>query len=444
MKRLRQQLLRGRLLLLKYDRPRLACSPERGASRSKWLRRAFFLLQCFLQHEDLPRAMVVIDQLKLAYADGFARSNESMRLTALLISFLKEKRVNMAAFLFDAFTPMMRGQSVERLVALFEELTFISLVAVKNRHFFLCAKVTAFILDFFEKSSLCFTETGNQHLMITGVAALKRIGSLTIRRDPALFHEILTRTVTLLEKHPGLMEHDEIHALFSEWIYKAARNEQPNEMICVLNELERLRCYHKNFAVMLRQIIKETENVAGNFSYYLQSPICALLVQKLLALAYLSHSSECMRRAIQCASKVGYLAVYQHGFRESFSLLLPLFDSGRRMFNDERKFGYSESNNGFRQKSLLVILKESLAIAEYAVRQDMTFTVSDFILWMLETWQKQASIEHSKKSIKRFSQLFYLYWCQVRRRQAKQSADLLSDVMSPVLVTNEQVQELFE
>lgn len=439
-----KKLLRGRLLLLKYDRPRLAHSPERGADRSKWLKRAFFLLQCFLKHEDLARAMVVIDQLKLAYADGFIRSHESMRLTVLLISFLKEKRVNMAAFLFDAFTPLVRHQQVEGLVDIFGELTFISLVAVKNKHFFLCAKVTTFILDFFEKSSLCFEESGNQQLITTGFNALKRIGSLIVRRDSALFHEILTRTVTLLKKHPGLMEQDEIHALFSEWIYKAARNEQPNEMICVFNELEGLRRYHKNFDVLLRQIIEETENVAGNFSCYLQSPICALLVQKLLTLAYLSHSLECMRRAIQCASKVGYLAVYQHGFREAFSLLLPLFDSGRRLFNDERKFGYSESNNGFRQKSLLAILKESLALAEYAVRQDMTFTVSDFILWMLETWQKQATIEHSKKSIKRFSQLFYLYWCQVRRRQAKQSADLLSGVMSPLLVTPEQVQGLFK
>ncbi len=444
MKKLRRRLLYGRLLLLKYDRPALERCPRRLAARGKWLTRAFSLLRCFLEMEDLAGAVEIIDQLKLAYSFGFARVNESLRLTVLLVACLKEKRVNMAAFLCDAFIPLIRGFSVEQMVTSFEQLTFISLVSAKNKQFFLCAKAAKLVLDFFEKNAVGLNEASKQPMVTTGFAALKRMGCLTVRRDSALFYEILTRTTALVGKYGLPVQDHELSALFIEWLHKAARNEQSDEMIQVLNELEQLLRCGRISATALLEVIREARNVAGTFSSNSLSPICSLLVEKLLSLAYLSQSLDCMLCAVECAGKVGYLVVYQRGFRQSFSLLLPLLDCGRKLFNDERKFGYSESSNGFRVKSLLYILKENLSIAEYAVRQEMTLTVGDFILWILQTWQEQATMGNSRKSIKLFSQLFYLYWCQVRCRQAKRSEDLCNEVMSPALLTAEQVQGLFK
>lgn len=440
--RLRQQLLNGRFLLLKYDRTVLERDPERLASRGKWLQRAFFLLQSFLKYEDLPKVIEVIDQLKLAYGYGFLRPNESMKLTALVVSCLQDKHFDIAAFLFDAFTPLIRNQSCDKIAAIFEQLTFISLVFAKHKQFFLCAKAANLILNSYEKNWHSPNESQNQQIIITALAALQRIGSLAMRRDPELFYEILTRTVALLKKAEFTFSDGALSALFVTWLHKAACNDQTEAMLRTCSELEQLlRCGGVTEVVLL-EVITEGRNIAGTLSPQSHNPISPLLVQQLLSLAYLSQSIRCMKGAVECAGQVGNLAVQQHGFRKSFFLLRPLLDCGRKLFNDERKFGYSESNGGFRQRTLFYILKESLAIAEYAARQDMTLTVGDVILWMLQSWQQQATIEESKKSIKRFSQLFYMYWHQVRSRQAKRSGAMLTELMTPLLLTEEQVDWL--
>lgn len=434
-----QQLLYGRFLLLKYDRTVLERAPERRVSRGKWLRRAFFLLQRFLETEDLPKAIEVIDQLKLAYGYGFLRPNESMRLTALLVSCLQSKRVDIATFLFDAFTPLIRSQACDKSSAIFEQFTFISLIFAKHKQFFLCAKAANLILDVYEKNGCRLNESQNKSVLITGLAALKRIGSLSMQRDLALFYEILTRTVLLLKKNEIHIDDSVLSDLFVVWLHKAARNEQPDVMLRTFSELEQLLRCGKITEALLLNVINEGKNMAATFSCQPLSPICPLLVQQLLSLAYLSQSITCMKRAVECAGKVGNLAVHQNGFRQSFSTLRPLWESGRKLFNDERKFGYSESNNGFRHRTLFYILKESLAIAEYVARQEMTLTVGDFILWMLQSWQHLATVEESQKSIKQFSQLFYVYWQHVRSRQAKCSGDRPDELMTPLLLTEEQV-----
>ena len=436
---LRQQLLNGRFLLLKYNRTVLERDPERIASRGKWLRRAFFLLQSFLKSEDLPKVIEVIDQLKLAYGNGFLRPNESMKLTALIVSCLQDKHLDMATFLFDAFTPLIKNQSCDKIAAIFEQLTFISMVFVKHKQFFLCAKAANLILDSYEKNRHLLNEPLNQQVITAGLAALQRIGSLAMHRDLPLFYEILTRTVALFKKAEFTFVDSELSGLFVTWLHKAAGNEQTEALLRICSELEQLLRCGRVTEVLLLEVITEGRNIAGAFSSQSNSPISPLLVQQLLSLAYLSQSIRCMRGAIECASQVGNLAIQQHGFRKSFFLLRPLLDSGRKLFNDERKFGYSESNDGFRQRTLFYILQESLAIAEYAARQDMTLTVSDVILWLLQSWQNQATIEESKKSIKRFSQLFYMYWYKVKSRQAKRSGPMPPELMTPLLLTEEQV-----
>ncbi len=435
---LRRQLLYGRFLLLKYDRTVLERAPERLASRGRWLRRAFFLLQSFLESEDLPKVIEVIDQLKLAYGYGFWRSNESMRLAALVVSCLQGKRVDIATFLVDAFTPLIRSQSCEKIAAIFEQFTFLSLVFAKHRQFFLCAKVANLILDVYDKKGYQLNEPQNQRTLTTGLVALQRMGSLAMRYDLPLFYEILARTVALFKENEFTIRDSAKSSLFLAWLHKAARNEQTEALGQTFFELEQLlRCGKITEAVLLEVII-EGENIAGTFSGHLVSPICSLFVQQLLSLAYLSQSVGCMKQAVKCAGSVGYLAIHHNGFRKSFSLLRPLLDSGRKLFNEERKFGYSESNDGFRQRALFYILKESLAIAEYAARQGMTLTVGEVISWLLQSWQQQATIEESKKSIKWFSQLFYMYWHHVRIRQAKRSGSL-DELMTPLLLTPEQV-----
>jgi hypothetical protein len=435
---LRRQLLYGRFLLLKYDRIVLERAPERLASRGKWLRRAFFLLQSFLESEDLSKVIEVIDQLKLAYGYGFLRPNESTRLTALIVRCLQDKRVDMATFLFDAFTPLIRSQSCEKIAAIFEQFTFISLVFAKHKQFFLCAKVANLILDVYDKNGCQLNEPQNQRTLTTGLTALQRMGSLAMRYDLPLFYEILSRTVALFKKSGLIIRDSEVSGLFLAWLHKAARNEQTEALRQIFFELEQLLRCGRITEMVLLEVIVEGENIAGTFSCQLFSPIGPLFIQQLLSLAYLSQSIGCMKQAIDCGGRVGYLAVHQNGFRKSFSLLRPLLDSGRKLFNEERKFGYSESNNGFRQKTLFYILKQNLAIAEYAARQEMTLTVGEVISWLLQSWQQQATVEESKKSIKWFSQLFYMYWHHVRIRQAKRSG-LLDELMMPLLLTPEQV-----
>jgi len=417
--------------------------PDRFVSRGKWLRRAFFLLQRFLEVGELPKVIEVIDQLKLSYADGFSRPNEPLRLTALLVHCLQTKHEDIATILFDCFTPFIKNQSFDKIAVVFEQFIFISSVFVKHKQYFICDKSANLIFDFCEKNGISLNESQNRLTAKTSLTAFKRLGCLAMRHDPDLFYEILIRTAALFKKNEMIIGDEETSILFFAWVHKSARNDQTDVMLRIFYEFEQLLSCGRITEAVLYDIILECGNLAETFSNYTESPICSLIIQQLLSLSYLSQSMKCMRQAIVCAGKVNYLAIHKHGFRQCFSLLRPLADCGRKLLNETRKFGYSASNNDFEHQILLSILKENLSIVEYSVQQENTLTVGDVILWLFQSWQNQVSIGESKKSIQRFNQLFYIYWQQVNSRQAKYDADM-SELMVPLLFTEEQTNWLLQ
>jgi len=82
-----------------------------------------------------------LDLLKLAFGYGLVRNGESARLMAIGVTALNTNKPDTVSFIIDAFRPLVRQLPPEAIVSAVEQLTLIGIVALKQKHNFLTAKV---------------------------------------------------------------------------------------------------------------------------------------------------------------------------------------------------------------------------------------------------------------------------------------------------------------
>lgn len=426
-----QRILAGRSFLLNFERCRLERRPAKRQAREKWLKQAYRLLMKLINDGLMAEAARIIEQVKSAYGNGFTRPGESSKLTAAVIYCLREGQGELAGLLFDAFKPLARSLSGTNLAQLFEQLAFIGLIAERNKQSYLCCKAAEFILNFWEQNEAMMAHVENKPACVAGLLALRRLGSLAMRFDQALFDEILARCDLLFVRFLAAGLSEPVTAVLGAWLHRAARNEQEENIRDILAVVEHLVNDAKLGERDFLQVAAEGQSIAGVFTCNVFSKVPQLLAERYLQIAYCSESRSCFQAMVTFAGEIGRMAIYQHGFRQSFSFLEPLLIFGRKLFQTERKFGYSEISSDFRQHCLQAILKEFCMTMEFAARQDLTTSVGEVVLWLLTSWQSQSNAKAHRKSVKLFCQLLYCYWCQMRRR--KGSEEELTALLEPVL-----------
>lgn len=174
-------------------------------------------------------------------------------------------------------------------------------------------------------------------------------------------------------------------------------------------------------APAVNTIVKECVHLAGMESLNPFSRLAGRISLFVLELALKVKTPAIWRQAVDGAGHAARLAVAQRFLSESFGVVYPLFEAGRRLLGAELNAGHY--NDTFRQDALYTLLRECLQLVEFVSRQNFTTTFADIIDEIYHKWSKQQNNIGQEKSIKRFCQLLFLYGTRIKRRQKHITAE---------------------
>jgi hypothetical protein len=190
----------------------------------------------------------------------------------------------------------------------------------------------------------------------------------------------------------------------------------------------------------VRLLVKEWQDLAGTATLNPTSELGMQINHFTLKLMLNQRDEKAWEQAVAGAGQVARLAILRSGVKDGFSALVPLFDIGRELLAMELKFGSAENAESFRQRALYAIVKECLALADFAARQDFVTTVGDVITEFYRQWLARPG-NPGKKAVKRFCQLLVAYWIRTRARQAR-NAGISNELAAPALLSDTDKQRL--
>lgn len=378
-----------------------------------------------------------LDVLKLAFGYGLVRPDESARLMAIGVAALNSNKPDIVSFILDAFRPLVRQLPPPAVVGAIDQLTLISVVALKQRQNFLAAKVVECIFFIMEQTNV----TGDRTVVAAGIKALQVIGVFGLRRrDTALFREINMRLSLWLVANPKTDDiTEEIANMLTAWLHRIVGLGDVSLFTIVADF---------TFGMMEAEvlcddgtsiIIEEWGNIAASACLNVQSPMASLIVDFMFKVANKQSSHKQWIKVIGITGRVAKLAVSRHGLLPAFMIMHPMLEFGRKLLWAELKF--VECVDELRQQLLFRVVRECITILAYAAKQDLFGSTGQSIVDLFQYWVGQPNIMANPKSIKKYCQLLLLFWLK-NKRATKRNMLYFTEFIDPTLFTNMEKQRL--
>ncbi|MDR3592140.1 MAG: hypothetical protein P4N41_20985 [Negativicutes bacterium] len=401
------------------------------------LRQIYGLIHAGITRNNPAAAYRAIDLLKTAFGTAVIRADEPPRLTAVVIQALRARDVDTATAALDAFRQMLRRLPPEGVAAAIEQLGFIAAVTLRDKQSFLAAKAADIILSSLERPDF----TSDPANTAAAVRTLRLIGVLALRRhETDLFREMTTRLAAVVAARPdspGLS--GEIVALTAQWLHRIVKNDDQVMFGLLADMASALPMDDPLIAEDIQALIKEWQELAGTSCLNPHSSLAEGIISFTLELALARGAHGGWQQAVTGAGQVARLAIIRHGVKAAVPRLLPLLSAGRELLALELKFGDPENEGSFRQQALYFLVRECVALAEFAARQDLVSTAGDTIADVCRYWT-EYSIHSSPKAVKRFCQLLLAYWMKTSRQAKKVS--ISEELARPVLLSESDKQRL--
>ena len=405
-----------------------------NAETAGLLRQLYALVHSYITAGDPGGAYQAIDLLKTAFGEGLARPDEPQSLTALVTRAVRARQPDIAAAAIDAFRPLLRHLSAADTPAAVQQLAPVAAIALKEKYNFLAAKAAEIIFSLLERSDWEKDPATVQAALRT----LATAGALTLRRrDGDLFRELVARLTAVTADRPPAELAGELAALGSNWLHRIIQNDDA-AMYDLLAAYIAAKAEGWP-AAAIAGLAKEWQGLAGTASLRPHSRLAPLVSELVLRLAVSREDGKLWEATLAGAGQTARLAVQRHGLGEGFALILPILEIGRELLALELKFGSRENADSFRQQALYLTVRESLAMAEFAARQDMITTAGDVLAELYRLWL--AAGRANAKAVKRFCQLLAAYWLRTGGRRAPK-AGLAEDLTTPALLTDSDKQRL--
>lgn len=404
-----------KLVAAKLDSYRSTVNPLSNAE-IKLLQKLYKLVNISMDIPNVVHAYKAIDLLKLSYGYGLLRSNEYQHLSSVVITAIRIKQVEIAAIALGAFRPLIRNTPVKDLAMVIEHLTLIAALAARFKYKFIPDKVLEIIFDIIDSVNC----EQDKRLLAAIFKCLRVIGTFALKRcDYQLFYELANRFkawANIVQNRIAF----EVEELFVVWLHLAVKNDDKTAMTAII-ELGDDLCSCKSISVNGASIIiDEASKAAGTSSLSLRNKVPPLILEFILELAAKTGDLAVWRKAVRSVGQVAAIAVSRcDDVTEAFHIILPLFETGRSMLNDEITFGeYSEDDH---RKRLFIIGQECILLAELKARQNMTSSAGEIISDIYEQWNNCYGKMGSPKSIKKFCQFLLLYWQRTRQKDARRA-----------------------
>jgi hypothetical protein len=388
-----------------------------AAVANRVMRKIYKLLKASLiagRAEDAYRAF---DMLKLGLGHGLGREGEPVRITAAIYLALRLNQPDTAGHGIDAFRPLLKNAAAAEIPMVVDQLGLIAVISLKKRQNFLAARAVEVIF-----TSLYIAEDDAVHAAV--IRAIRLVGLIALRRgDSGLIREIQAKLAGWLAAEPeDSSAHEQVAGLLGAWllrVVKAGDASMVEPLIQYIGELtEKEILTHKAIA----NIVAECSHIAGMDCLNPYSEIAGAISMLSLELAVQVRSNETWRQAVDGVGQSARLAVAQRSLGESFDIVYPLFEIGRRLLTLELNSG-PLSDNTFRQQALYVLIRECLQLVEFVSRQNFTVTAVDIIDQLYLDWIKRQANPGQEKSIRKFCQLLFLYCARVKRHPKRLTAD---------------------
>ena len=380
------------------------------AAAKRIMRQIYKLLKTSLIAGDADNMYRAFDLLKLALGHGLGGSADPSRITAVVFLALRSHQPDAAGHGIDCFRPLVRNIPVAGLPPIVEQLGLIAVISLKQRHNFLAARAVEIIF-----ASLGTVQT--DEVRIAAMRALRVTGLTALRRgDSGLIREIQAKlTAWLAAEQPGSVIQEQVGGVLAAWLLRAVKAGDAG-MIEPLTDYIRQLADKKVLAnETLAGIVAECSHIAGMDSLNPFSQAAGAISMLSLDLAVLVRANATWRQAVDSAGQAARLALAQRSLGESFDIVYPLLEAGRRLLTAELNSGLVDDT--FRQQALYILMRECLQLVDFVSRQNFTITAADIIDQLYLNWIKCPANTGQHKSIRKFCQLLFLYYIRIKRRQ---------------------------
>lgn len=395
-------------------------TPERrltDAQAGQIMRRIHKLLKTSLIAGDADNIYRAFDLLKLALGHGLDGAAEPGRITAAVFLALRSHQPDAAGHGIDAFRPLIKNTTADRLPAVVEQLGLIAVLSLKQRHSFLAARAVELIF-----ASLGTVQADGVYT--AAMRALKATGLIALRRgDTGLIREMQVKLAAwLAAEQPGGVIQEQLTGVLSAWLHRAVKAGDAG-MIELLTDYIRQLADKKILAnYTLAGIVGECSHIAGMDSLNPFSPAAGEISMLSLDLAVQVRANDTWRQAVDSAAQAARLAVAQRSLAESFDIVYPLLEAGRRLLTAELHSA-GAAHDVFRQQALYILMRECIQLVDFVCRQNFTVTAADIIDQLYLNWIKCPANAGQQKSVRKFCQLLFLYYIRIKRRQKRLTAE---------------------
>lgn len=373
------------------------------------MRKLYKMLQASLKAGNEAESYRALDLLKLALGHGLGRTGEASRLTAIIYLALHTKQLDAAGHSIDAFRPLLKNTSAAELPAAIEQLGLIAVICLKQRQNFLAARAV----------DIVFYCTSNQDPLVqAAIARALRLTGLTAlrRKDIGLIRELQAKMSNWLADEPADSRlHEHIAGVLAAWLHRAVKVEDFSVFELIAEYCSQLAEKKLLTEQGLADIIVECAHLSSMDSLNPYSKLSGKISMFSLELAVEIKSIVIWRQALGGVMQAARGAVNQRSLGESFAIIYPLLEMGRRLLAAE--LAASPREDVFRQEALFILIRECLQLVDFVARQNFTTSIADIIEQIYQAWIKYEQNQGLHKSIKRLCQLLFQYCTRIKRRQ---------------------------
>ncbi len=379
------------------------------------IRKLYKIVYTSLKAGNEADAYRALDLLKLALGHGMGSVGEASRLTAIIYLALRTNQLDAAGHSLDAFRPLLKNTKVADLPNAIEQLGLIAVICLKQRQNFLAARAV----------DILFYCTGNQDAAVRSsiIRAVRLTGLIALRRkDTGLIRELQAKITSWLADEPtDCLINEQISWALAAWLHRVVKVGDIDMFELVTEYINQLAEKKHLSEQALAGIIAECAHLASMDSLNPFSKLSGQIAMFSLELAVELRNIAIWRQSLNGVMQAARGAVNQRSLTESFTVIYPLFEIGRRLLSTE--LTAAPTQDVFRQEALFILIRECLQLLDFVARQNFTTTIADIIEQIYQEWIKLEPNTGLHKSIKRFCQLLFQYCTRIKRRQKNMIAD---------------------
>ena len=396
------------------------------------------IYEAFEKHDD-KRACQGIVLLKNCVSAGWLRVNEAEELKWLAFAGFRYRQADSISQIIDILCLLPIRQIKIDLPEVARQLTAVGLYALKEKENFLAAKAADGIIALLTFRKIIASE----ELVQLCLQGIKAIGAAALHRhDIGLFREIAVQLADWVDKksYPEISRN--LVGIFTVWLHDIVKNEDEQGMEVMTDFLFQIIGRKEFSDDEIRLFLQEWLRFAGIAALNPESTLAPSMMFAGLQAAAKQGDLLLWTLAISAAGQIPAQGIQQRGIEKAFSVLYPIFETGRILLGNELKFGGDGYADSYRQQALLVVVNESLILMNLAARRSLISSVDEMIAEVRSSWLQYPPACYTRKQAKKYCQLLYFYWRQTQGKSGHRGKEAEKELIVPLRLTEQERKRL--